>query len=95
VPCDLPRRRTAFHPAARPLKTPDEPVDTADMAQLKRIGGMCLATLALSTAALVVGALSGGAGAGTPRPAPTTSLAAVNCTAAPAGVAIADWCPGR
>jgi hypothetical protein len=64
------------------------------MVQLKRIGGMTLAMLGLTLAALTVGAYSGGA-AEPPKPAPTSSLVAVNCTAPPPGVATADWCPGN
>ena len=64
------------------------------MARLKRIGGMTLATSALALAALTIGAYSGGAGQA-PKPAPTSSLAAVNCTAPPAGVTLSTWCPGN
>jgi len=66
------------------------------MVRLKRIGGMTLATLGLATAALTIGAYSGGAGgAHEAKPPVTTALPSVNCTAPPPGVAVADWCPGN
>jgi len=68
---------------------------TANMSQLKRIGGMTLATVGLATVALTIGAYSGGtSGANDAKPPVTTALPAVNCTAPPSGVAAADWCPG-
>jgi|GEM_PF-4307685 len=62
------------------------------MTRLKRIVRLSLASLALATAGLAIGAYGGGAG-GVDRPPAPASRPALNCTAAPAGVSPADWCP--
>lgn len=64
------------------------------MTQLKRIVRFSLASLALATAGLAIGAYRGGA-RGVDRPPASASLPALNCTAAPPGVSTADWCPAN
>jgi hypothetical protein len=64
------------------------------MTHLKRIVRFACASLGLAVVGLGIGAYHGGAGAVDERPPVTASLQAANCTAPPAGVAVADWCPG-
>ena len=65
-----------------------------DMAHLKRIVRLSLVSLALATAGLAIGAYGGSASGAADRPPATASLSALNCTVAPPGVSVADWCPG-
>lgn len=63
------------------------------MTYLKRTVRFAAASLGLAVVGLGIGAYTGGAGADE-RPPATASLRAANCTLPPAGVAVADWCPG-